>query len=242
MSASRFPSPTVASTEAPGLVSETHDVVERARLSLGASGSAIYQMVAARLDAHDIRGGRLLDVGCGGGALWRMVRHRFTECWGLDAVRYDGLPADVEFRQVDLDASGWPPVPASDVVAAVETIEHLENPWAFMRQLAAHTTPGGWVLVTTPNQLSVLSLGTLLWKQRFSAFQDGHYPAHRTALLGSDLRRSAIAAGLEPVEIAYSRSGRLPLSGWHYPRSLSDSFPRALSDNLIIVARRPRRS
>jgi 2-polyprenyl-3-methyl-5-hydroxy-6-metoxy-1,4-benzoquinol methylase len=241
MSSTRFPLATPAPSETAGDVSETRNLVDRARLSLGASSSAVYAMVAARLDAHDIRGGRLLDAGCGGGALWRVVRHRFTECWGLDAVRYDGLPADVEFRQVDLDAPGWPPVPASDVVAAVETIEHLENPWAFMRQLAAHTTPGGWVLVTTPNQLSVLSLGTLLSKQRFSAFQDAHYPAHRTALLESDLRRAVVAARLEPIEVAYSLSGRLPLTGWHYRRSIADTFPRALSDNLIIVARKPRR-
>jgi 2-polyprenyl-3-methyl-5-hydroxy-6-metoxy-1,4-benzoquinol methylase len=239
MSSSRFPFPRAVSTPAAGFV--TRLVEDRARQSLGASSSAIYEMVAGRLDAHDIRGGRLLDVGCGGGGLWKAVRHRFTECWGLDAVRYDGLPVEVEFRQVDLDAPGWPPVPAADVVMAVETIEHLENPWAFTRQLAAHTTPGGWVLVTTTNQLSALSIATLLWRQRFSAFQDAHYPAHRTALLESDLQRAVVSAGLEPIETAYSSSGRLPLTGWHYPRSLSGAFPRSLSDNLIVVARKPRR-
>lgn len=239
MSSSRFPLPRATSSNKV-LVPET-TLAERARQSLGTSSAAIYEMVARRLEAHDIRGGRLLDVGCGGGALWRVVRHRFTECWGLDALRYDGLPVDVEFREADLDAPSWPPVPASDLVVAVETIEHLENPWAFMRQLAAHATPGGWVLVTTPNQLSALSLGTLLWKRRFSAFQDAHYPAHRTALLEIDLRRAVVAAGLEPVETAYSLSGRLPLTGRHYPRSFTNTFPRALSDNLMLLARQPRR-
>jgi 2-polyprenyl-3-methyl-5-hydroxy-6-metoxy-1,4-benzoquinol methylase len=239
MSSSRFPLPRTT----PGdvvLAPEATGLAERARQSLGASSAAIYDMVARRLEAHDI-GGRLLDVGCGGGALWRVVRHRFTECWGLDAVRYEGLPIDVEFREVDLDAPDWPPVPAADLVVAVETIEHLENPWAFMRQLAAHATPGGWVVVTTPNQLSALSLVTLLYKRRFSAFQDPHYPAHRTALLESDLHRAVVAAGLEPVETAYSLCGRLPLTGWHYPRSIANAFPRALSDNLMLLARKPRR-
>jgi len=104
---------------------------------------------------------------------------------------------------------------------AVETIEHLENPWAFMRALVRLARPGGWVIVTTPNQLSALSLITLLAKRRFSSFQDGHYPAHRTALLEVDLRRIAGECALENPEIGYSHSGRVPLTGWHYPAGLA---------------------
>jgi 2-polyprenyl-3-methyl-5-hydroxy-6-metoxy-1,4-benzoquinol methylase len=71
------------------------------------------------------------------------------------------------------------------------------------------------------------------------AFQDVHYPAHRTALLASDLRRIASAAGLEVVGIAYSLQGRLPLSSRHYPAWLTTLFPCALSDNLMIISRKP---
>ena len=101
--------------------------------------------------------------------------------------------------------------------------------------------PGGWVVVTTPNQLSVLSLATLITKRRFSAFQDAHYPAHRTALLEIDLRRAAGECGLELVEVLYSHAGRVPFTPWHYPLGLARQFPRALSDNLLIIGRRPRR-
>jgi hypothetical protein len=94
--------------------------------------------------------------------------------------------------------------------------------------------------VTTPNQLSLLSLLTLGTKQRFSAFQDVHYPAHRTALLACDLDRAVRAAGLVVLAVAFSRSGRLPLTPWHYPAALSRALPRALSDNLLIAARKPR--
>lgn len=214
----------------------------RARQSLGTSGAAIYQMVARALDARGIRGGRLVDVGCGGGALARALEGRFSAYCGLDAVRYDEFPEDAEFRQVDLDAAAWPIEPhCGDVVAALETIEHLENPWAFVRALARIATPGGWVVVTTPNQLSALSLLTLAAKRRFSAFQDAHYPAHRTALLECDLRRIAAAAGLEEIGLAYSRYGRLPFSAAHYPEPLARRFPRALSDNMMVIGRAPRR-
>jgi 2-polyprenyl-3-methyl-5-hydroxy-6-metoxy-1,4-benzoquinol methylase len=213
----------------------------RARQSLGTSHDAIYRMVRAAVDARQIRGGRLVDVGCGSGSLWPFLADRFDRYCGLDAVRYAGFPGDAEFHRVDLDTAGWPVVAGSgDVVAAIETIEHLENPWAFVRGLATIAAPGGWVAVTTPNQLSALSLATLLAKRRFSAFQDAHFPAHRTALLESDLRRIFAAAGLRDVEIHYSGFGRVPLTPWHYPAGLPAIAPRRFSDNLLIIGRRHR--
>jgi len=221
-------------------LARAHTLEARARLSLGSSNDAIYRMVADALSARGVAGGRLVDVGCGGGALWRVMSDRFKSYCGLDAIRYDGFPVDAEFAQVDLDSPGWPIAEGrADVVTAVETIEHLENPWAFVRSLARIARPAGWVVVTTPNQLSLLSVLTLATKRRFSAFQDSHYPAHRTALLESDLQRIMSAAGLIDLGVAYSHRGRLPLSSAHYPAALSRLFPRALSDNLLIIGRKP---
>ena len=213
----------------------------RARMSLGSSSDAIYTMVDEFFQSANLGGGTLVDVGCGGGGLWRLVSPRFHRYCGLDAVRYDTFPVDGEFRRIDLDSAEWPVPPgAGDVVVAVETIEHLENPWAFVRQLSALAKPDGWVLVTTPNQTSVLSLMTLAIKRRFSAFQDSHFPAHKTALLSSDLERAAREAGLEVVRVVYSRRGRVPLTGWHFPRALAAVWPRALSDNVMLVSRKRR--
>jgi 2-polyprenyl-3-methyl-5-hydroxy-6-metoxy-1,4-benzoquinol methylase len=221
-------------------LSETLSVEARARQCLGSSHDAIYRMVEAALSARGIAGGRLVDVGCGGAGLWRQVAGRFDRYCGLDAVRYEGFPTDAEFHQIDLDAADWGVADGkADVVAAVETIEHLENPWAFMRALVRLVRPGGWVVVTTPNQLSALSVATLIAKRRFSAFQDSHYPAHRTALLESDLQRLAGECALEATGILHSRSGRVPLTPWHYPRNLARFFPRLLSDNLMIIGRKP---
>ena len=213
----------------------------RARQSLGASSDAIHQMVADAVERLNLTGAGMIDVGCGHGALRARLADRFSLYRGLDAVSYSGFPADGLFTQVDLDAEQWGVEPQSaDLVTAIETIEHLENPWSFMRHLAAVAAPGGCVMVTTPNQLSVLSLLTLATKRRFSAFQDAHYPAHRTALLESDLRRIAAASGLEVIEVAYSLAGRIPLTGAHYPVAIARLWPRGLSDNLLLVARKPR--
>ncbi len=216
------------------------DLEARARATLGVSEDAIYAMVGGALAARGIAGGTFVDVGCGRGDLRRFLGSRFDRYCGLDAVRYCALPGDVEFRPVDLDADRWPVDGVrGDVVASVETIEHLENPWAFMRALARIVRPRGWVLVTTPNQLSALSLLTLVAKRRFAAFQDSLYPIHRTALLETDLIRAASAAGLERIAIEYSHRGRLPFSAAHYPRAIARGFPRACSDNLLVIGRRP---
>jgi 2-polyprenyl-3-methyl-5-hydroxy-6-metoxy-1,4-benzoquinol methylase len=209
----------------------------RARQSLGSSGTAIYRTVAALLGERSA-GGTLADVGCGGGNLWRELGPSFSRCVGVDAVRYDGLPDDVDFIRADLDRLPLPLADgAADVVAAVEVIEHLENPRAFCRELARVARPGGWIVVTTPNQLSLLSLLTLLLKQRFSAFQDASYPAHITALLEADLHRIAAECGLEAIEVRYTGQGRVPGTGAHYPAAVSAGCPRWLSDNVVLIGR-----
>ncbi|MHB1557194.1 MAG: class I SAM-dependent methyltransferase [Isosphaeraceae bacterium] len=216
------------------------DVEARARLSLGASGDPIYRAVADAIADRHPEGGTLIDVGCGAGNLWGYLGARFDRYLGVDAVRYEGLPDEVEFLGIDLD-TGRAPLPdaVGDVVAAVETIEHLENPRAFARELTRLTRPGGWIIVTTPNQLSLLSKLTLVVKNEFNAFQAGSYPAHLTALLESDLRRIGAECGWVDAAVAFTLSGRIPGTAGHWPRWLSRLVPRGLSDNILMIGRKP---
>ena len=216
------------------------DLEARARHSLGVSHAVIYDMVGGAIERHGGANGRLLDVGCGRGDLRHAVSHLVTSYAGIDAVRYESWPVDCEFRLADLDTDdALVGEGAADVVVAVETVEHLQNPWAFFRHLSALVAPGGLVIVTTPNQLSLLSLLTLVVRRRHSAFQDAQYPAHLTALLESDLYRCARAARLDVVETRYSAWGRMPFVPWHYPKWLAGAWPRRLSDNVMLVARKP---
>ena len=173
-------------------VSDVGNVENRAKQSLGASGDHIYQMVARIIAQRHSQGGVLVDVGCGQGKLYSLVNNGFNRYLGVDAVRYDDLPTQIEFIPFDLDIGKVPlPEQVADVVCAVEVIEHLENPRALMRELVRLTKPGGLVIVTTPNNLSLLSKLTLILKNQFNAFQEapGLYPAHITALLEIDLIR-----------------------------------------------------
>ena len=130
----------------------------RARQSLGASNDAIHEMVADAVDRHDIKGARIVDVGCGHGSLRGALHHRSRNTGVSTPCATSDFPRKASSRaSIWTTSTGRRSPPARIFVTAVETIEHLENPWAFVRHLAALAAPGGWVILTTPNQLSLLS-------------------------------------------------------------------------------------
>ncbi len=223
------------------VTTQTSSVEGRARKSGGISNHAILQMVRRALHGRNISGGCLVDVGCGVGDLYSFVAQDYQRYVGVDVVRYEGFPVSAEFCLLDLDTGAIPLQEASaDVVTAVEVIEHLENPRDFMRKLVRLAKPGGWIVVTTPNQLSFLSLLTLVIKKRFQAFQDIHYPAHLTALLEIDLKRIAWECELEEVTVEYTLDSRIPLTARHFPEMFSRQWPRAFSDNILMIGKKAR--
>jgi len=221
------------------------DVEERARLSVGESAAVIHSAVLSALRERGVHARCLLDVGCGTGSLRARVQNHCERYIGADALRHDGFPAGAEFVLANLD-TGRVALPdgACDVVACIETIEHVENPRALMRELVRLAAPGGWLVVTTPNQLSVLSKLSLVSKNEFVHFQErpGLYPAHISALLEVDLVRMCRENGLQDVAIRYSGQGRMPFTGRDWPsplRASSGAKGRAFSDNILVVGRRP---
>lgn len=219
-------------------MSDEAAVHARALQSRGESGDPIYRAAAAALRARGAAG-TVVDLGCGTGRFQHHAGSIATAYIGVDVVRHPGLGSDVTFVQADLDRE---PVPLgdgrADIVAAIETVEHLENPRRLLREAARILRPGGTLVVTTPNQLSLLCLLCLIFKGEFAAFQDTSYPAHRTALLPADLRRIAGECGFGAIAVSYTESGRVPLTGVHYPGFLSRACPRWCSDNVVLTARK----
>jgi SAM-dependent methyltransferase len=215
------------------------DVETRSLMSLGSSNDAIYRMVRGAVANRHPGGGLLIDVGCGNGELWPYLNDRFDRYLGLDAIRHSGFPQQGEFHKLDFDRDQVDMFDdAADVVAAVEVIEHLENPRLFFRKLVKMAKPNGLIVVTTPNQLSLLSLVILVVKKEFNAFREapGLYPAHLSALLEIDLRRIANESGLVGAEIRFSNQGRMPMLDYRWPSFCKGQL---FSENVAIVARKP---
>jgi SAM-dependent methyltransferase len=213
---------------------------ERAARSGGASANAIYSMVERALAKRHARGEVAVDLGCGIAALEPIIKPHFERYIGVDAVRYANLPQRIQFIEADLNALTFPiESQSADAIFAIETIEHLENPRALIREMVRIAKPGALIVITTPNQESLLSLGTLVFKRRFSAFQDIHYPAHITALLECDLWRLASEVKLIDPEIEFSLDGRIAGTPLHYPKFLSRLFSRRCSDNILLIGRAP---
>lgn len=103
-----------------------------------------------------IRNQRVLDVACGEGyGTAALVRAGAKSVVGVDiapevvehARRKYGVNALVG------DASGLPIESSSvDVVVSFETIEHVEEPSAFVAECARVCAPGGLLVISTPNK------------------------------------------------------------------------------------------
>ncbi len=92
---------------------------------------------------------------------------------GVDVVRYDGFPAEGRFVEINGEAGAIPLPDASfDVVAAVETIEHIDGPRRFVADLVRLIRRAAWLAITTPSAAEHHSLLSLLLRGYFAAFAE----------------------------------------------------------------------
>ncbi len=85
-----------------------------------------------------------------------------------------------------------------DGVVSIETIEHLENPWFFLREISRVTRTGGFVCITTPNvgnlqsRLLTLLEGRPVWFRRSHVEPLGHISPIFPHLLEEMTRRAGL--------------------------------------------------
>jgi 2-polyprenyl-3-methyl-5-hydroxy-6-metoxy-1,4-benzoquinol methylase len=107
--------------------------------------------------------GRLLEVGAGSGALAARLKQLGFQVSACDLFpqqfQADGIPFTVA------NASESLPFPdgSFDAITCLETIEHLEDQFRFARECARLLAPGGRLLMTTPNILSLASRWQYFW-------------------------------------------------------------------------------
>ncbi len=132
----------------------------------GWSAPATLRRVAGMVADLDWPNARLADVGAGRGAFSRLLGETLRAELGLEPREHvfpcDVVPASFEYDGVDcVQATPGAPLPfddaSFDAVVSVEVIEHVEDQFAFLRELARIAKPGAPVIVTTPNTLNANS-------------------------------------------------------------------------------------
>ena len=213
--------------------------VERAIRTGGTSAGPIYDAVWRRLEP--LLRGEVLDYGAGTGALTALLlaNQAVRHVTAVDLAPQPLVTHDpkVKWIAADLNETLDLPNASFDVVAAVEVIEHLENPRAVAREWRRLLRPGGTLVMSTPNVESWRSLLALTLRGHFVSFLEPSYPAHITALTAADVRRVLTEAGFTGITIDYTGFGLVPTFRTSWQQLSAGLFAgRRYSDNLIAVA------
>jgi ubiquinone/menaquinone biosynthesis C-methylase UbiE len=135
-----------------------------------------YKLVTEYLPS--VRDQRILEIACGRGGFSRLLASRGARMFGADfsstalqIARGKSNGARTQpHSQVDLaqaDAQNLPYAQNSfDAIVSCETIEHLPDPPAALREMARVARSGGTLFLTTPNYFNFMGLYNLYARAR----------------------------------------------------------------------------
>jgi len=226
--------------------------------------AGVHESAMAAL-GRTVKHGRVLDVGAGQGALSRRLLELGYQVDACDLVPDNFRLEEVECRRVWADCT-LPFEPATfDAAMAVEVVEHVDGHRAFFAQIARVLKPGGVLVFTTPNILSIKSRLLFLWTgypYAFPPLETGvldpvsqhltpvsldryRFLLHESGMdliaVGADKlqRSSRLWAWLAPLIRWYARlrHGR-EFAGAEQNLSLQNSREALLGRTLVVVAKR----
>jgi 2-polyprenyl-3-methyl-5-hydroxy-6-metoxy-1,4-benzoquinol methylase len=147
-----------------------------------------------------LRGKVVADVGCGGGVLLDHVRGVAARIVAID-------PSELFAPSLKERGYAWFPGAGAaaveyagkvDIAFSTQVIEHVDDPRAFLSDIARLLSPDGMALISTPNRADILME---LLPETFPAFF--YRTQHRWAFEAKSLRHCAERAGLEVNEMRH---------------------------------------
>lgn len=138
----------------------------------------LHAQVMTILNESVCRNSVILDMGAGEGAMSQRLYDAGYKVMALDMDKYSFKAVGPEFRQMnfnDLDQVNQFAEKFEeyyDVVLGIEIIEHIENPWSYIRLLKRMVKKGGKIIITTPNTTSWLSRINFLFTGEFWSFNN----------------------------------------------------------------------
>lgn len=175
-----------------------------------------HEIVVAAAARHAPSRGRALDLGAGSGALAERLQNAGFQVVAADATNYFELNSEfvlLDFNQPDFDRHF---TPGFDAITSVEVIEHLENPFAFLRGIARLLSPNGVAIVTTPNVDNAAGRLKFFRSGKLRPL-DSNSPQHITPIHLDLFQRQILPrTGLKLVEHFVHPKGKFPLTGRQY--------------------------
>ena len=174
------------------------------------------------LDEHALKplaGKSALDVGCGAGLLAEPLCRLGADVTGVDAapelIAAARAHAAARGLVIDYRAAGVEALAGEyDLVTAMEVIEHVADPQAFVRSLVARLAPGGLLILSTPNRTQRSKLLTITLAEGLGKIPRGTHDFEK--FIDPDAMRALLArAGMEVIDIegiAFSLTRGLHLS------------------------------
>ena len=152
-----------------------------------------------------LAGKRALDVGCGAGLLCEPLARMGAAVTGVDAapelVAVAAAHADARGLAIDYRPVGVEAVEGLfDLVMAMEVVEHVADPGAFVAALAARVAPGGMLILSTPNRTALSKLLTITLAEGFGRIPRGTHDYDK--FLGPEALGDIVrAAGMRVADV-----------------------------------------
>jgi SAM-dependent methyltransferase len=184
---------------------------------------------------------RWLDIGCGTGDLLRAIRDRWepAELQGVDPIDWldNDLRTDVRFHTATAEEAEH--LQPADRVLLIEVIEHLEAPWSGLRTAARLVLPGGMLVVSTPNLVTLRNRLELGLRGRLTSFRPDNEP-HMSPALPHVTTRILTEEGLSVEAPQFAGSDVISLTkGRVWPERIRRRYPALTSVSVVIGALRP---